>query len=189
MNCEVFFSLWIFAIFCKLFSVEMKDSLKSYQITFSCISTIFDLKVFRHACLSLSLYNNLIIAVALVVESLGSIFFFLWWENFFFLELPLLFPFVYCNTKTINVWYYQIDNNNACACVKRIIRTFSSLKFTFRSGYSRGWSSVPIINMIEVIKFQRSVKCFVKGNKSLHFVISNVKINTYFLCVISYIKD
>ena len=91
MNCGIFFRWEFLPFFVGFFSVEMKDSLKSYQITFSCISTIFDLKVFRHACLSLSLYNNLIIAVALVVESLGSIFFFLWWENFFFLELPLLF--------------------------------------------------------------------------------------------------
>ena len=86
-----FFHCEFVPFFRRLFTVEMKDSLKSYQITFSCISTIFDLKGFRHACLSLSLYNNLIIAVALVVKSLGSIFFFLWWENFFFLELPLLF--------------------------------------------------------------------------------------------------
>ena len=66
------------------FSVEMKDSLKSYQITFSCISTIFDLKVFRHACLSLSLYNNLIIAVALVVGLGQHLFLFMMRKLFLF---------------------------------------------------------------------------------------------------------
>ena len=99
MNCEVFFIV----NFCH-FSVEMKDSLKSYQITFSCISTIFDLKVFRHACLSLSLYNNLIIAVALVV-GLGQHLFLFMMRKLFLFGVTFAFSFVHCNTKTINVWY------------------------------------------------------------------------------------
>ena len=48
---------------------------------------------------------------------------------------------------------------------------------------------VPKIDMIDISNFQRCVKCFVKGNKSEHFIISNVKMNMYYVILRNFLDS